>query len=298
MAFAYEVVARTRAGNERRCEYASEDALGPGSLILLAGRWWLVERVEAGSGEAVPRCVVKPARYRIRLRHPDGYEEVGALRRFRSGAPRLGHALSTVEDDGPASWQVVSESLEHDEDGDPYLELLAERDYAELEEEALPDHELEHALASREEESLPAGVVAMLGRAEQLGLALELVALEPGVEPDWASAEMYIDSLVLEEIEDDLLELCGVDPDEDRRDAWLPMVKERLQADLRRLREDVEGRHDEIEEWDFRGGRVFASVGSVEDERDPDRGHGWLCRLVDSGVLAAAGFVRVRKAEL
>jgi hypothetical protein len=39
-------------------------------------------------------------------------------------------------------------------------------------------------------------------------------------------------------------------------------------------------------------------VGSTEDEADPDAGHGWLCRLVDAGVLGAAGFSRVRKAEI
>jgi hypothetical protein len=37
---------------------------------------------------------------------------------------------------------------------------------------------------------------------------------------------------------------------------------------------------------------------SPDDEADPDKGHGWMCRLVDSGVLAAAGFERVRKNEL
>jgi hypothetical protein len=63
-------------------------------------------------------------------------------------------------------------------------------------------------------------------------------------------------------------------------------------------RADVEGDHKEIEEWEFRDGRVFASVGSMSDEAHPDRGHGWMCRLADAGALAAAGFVRVRKADL
>lgn len=300
MAYEYEVVAvvaRARAGRERRFRYVSEHALAPGSLAMLDGRWWIVEQLEPGAGGGAARCLAKPARYRVRLRHPDGHEEAGAIRRFRTGAPRLGHALSTVEDGGLASWQVVGDSLEFDQDGEPYLELLAERDYAELD-GALPDHELEHTLAARDEESLPAGAVATFGRAERAGLAVELVALEPGQQPDWTSAETYVDSLVLEEIEDDLLELCGVDPGADPRDTWLPAVKARLAEDIQRFRADIEGRHDEIEEWDFRGGRVFASVGGEQDERDPERGHGWLCRLVDSGALAAAGFARVRKAEL
>ena len=107
-----------------------------------------------------------------------------------------------------------------------------------------------------------------------------------------------MDALVLEEIEDDLLVLAGVNPDRDPRDTWLDTVKERLRADLERFREDIEGDHDQIEEWDFRGGRIFASVGSFNDEADPDRGHGWMIRLLDGGVLAAAGFARIRKAQL
>ena len=123
-------------------------------------------------------------------------------------------------------------------------------------------------------------------------------ALEPGEAPDWAEAAAYIDALILEEIEDDLLEQCGVNPAQDPRETWLGTVKARLRDDLGRLREDIEGNHDEIEEWDFRDGRIFASIGSFEDESDPDSGHGWLCRLLDAGALAAAGFQRVRKAQL
>lgn len=217
------------------------------------------------------------------------------MRRYRLDAPRLGHAFTTVEDGQPASWQVIDERLDHDEQGEPYLALLAERDYAEVEE--LPDHELEHALAARESE-LPDAASALFARAEQAGQSIELVALEPGEAPDWEEGERYIDALILEMIEDDLLEQCGVDPDRDRRETWLDKVKERLRSDLRLFRADVEGDHDEIEEWDFRDGRIFAAVGSPEDEADPDSGYGWLCRLVDSGALAAAGFSRVRKAEL
>ena len=59
-----------------------------------------------------------------------------------------------------------------------------------------------------------------------------------------------------------------------------------------------EGDHDEIEEWDFRDGRIFASIGSFDDQANPDVGHGWLSRLVDSSASAATGFTRVRKAQL
>lgn len=291
----YEVVTVNRAGIERRHQYATGDELTPGDVVLLEGRYWLVERVETHGDEMPARAFAKPARYRLLLRHPSGRVEAGAFRRYRPDAPGLGHAFSTIEDGQPVSWEVVDRRLARDAEGEPYVELVAERDYRELEE--LPDHELEHALAVRESE-LPAAAEAMFARAEETGNAVELVALDPGEAPDWAEAEEYLDALVLDEVEDDLLVLCGVDPDRDPRDSWLSTVKERLRSDLEGFREDIEGDHDEIEEWDFRGGRIFASVGSFDDEADPDSGHGWMVRLLDAGVLAAAGFARVRKAQL
>lgn len=261
---------------------------------MLEGRYWLVERVEPPEGDTPPRAFAKPARYRLRLRHPDGREELGAFRRFRPDGPRLGHAFSTLEGGRPVSWEVVEERLARDSQGEPYLDLLAARDYRELED--VPDHELEHTLASSEETA--AATADLLSRAEEAGRALELVALDPGEEPDWAEAERFIDALVLEEVEDDLLELCGVDPDTDPRDTWLATVKRRLREDLDRFRGALERGGEGIERWEFAGGRVLASEGSFADEADPDSPHGWLCRLVDAGVLAAAGFRRVRKAEL
>jgi hypothetical protein len=293
MALTYEAAAFTRFGRQRVHTYASETTLGPGDVIRMSGRDWLVERVEADTDP--PRLIMKPARYRLRLRHPDGREELGAFRRWRSDAPGVGHSFSTIEDGQPAVWTVTDTQLARDEQDEPYLDVVAERDFGEL--DGLPNHELEHALDNRDAD-IPEAAQATLARAEEAGLAAELAALEVGEEPDWAEAERYIDALELEEIEDDLLELCGVRPDSDPRETWLGTVKERLRSDLERFRADIEGDHDEIEEWDFRDGRIFASVGSVDDEANPDVGHGWLSRLIDGGVLTAAGFRRVRKTEL
>jgi hypothetical protein len=289
----YDVVAQNRAGKERIHRYAPDEPLQTGQVLRLEGRDWLVESIDTTGGP--PRAVAKPARYRIRLRHPDGREELGAFRRYRPDAPRLGHTFTTIDDGQPVSWQVMDVRLARDEQGEPYLDLVAERDYAEVEE--LPDHELEHALAVRGQ-SLPEAATATLSRAETAGLLVELVALDPGERPDWDEARRYIDALVLEEIEDDLFELCGVDPARDPRDTWLEIVKERLRADLESFRGDIEGDLDEIEAWDFLDGRIFAAVGSFDDQADPLSGYGWLCRLVDAGALATAGFQRVRKAEL
>jgi hypothetical protein len=268
--------------------------LAPGAVLRLEGRFWLVERVEQAAEDARERLIASPARYRVSLGHPDGREELGAFRRFRLDGPRLEHAFTTIEDGEPVSWHIVEERLAFDEQGGAYLELHAGRDFAEL--EALPDHELEHALA-RSEADLPEEARVTFDRARAEGLALELAALEPGEAPDWEEAERYIDALIHEEIEDDLFELSGVDL-RTGRDTWLATVKERLRADLAAFRSDIEGDHDEIEEWDFLDGRIFASVGSPDGEADPNSGHGWMCRLLDSGALVAAGFARVRKAEL
>lgn len=290
--FDYEVSHRNRLGHERVHRYTSDEPLEPGSLVLLEdGRQWLIETVDG------QRATAKPARYRLVLRHPDGREEVGAMRRYVPGSPRPGHAFTTLDDGVSTSWNVVEERLARDEDGEPFLELLAERDYGE-DEGDIPNHELEHTLARRDEEELPEAATAIFERAERSGENLELVALDPGEAPDWEAAERFIAALVIEEINDDLLVRCGVDPDRDPRDSWLSKVQDRLRDDLALFRQDVEGEHDQIEEWDFRGGRVFAAIGTPDAESDPLSGYGAMCRLLDAEALGAAGFVRVRKAEL
>jgi hypothetical protein len=289
----YELVHTSGAGTERRHPFATDEPLEPGSVVRFEGRYWLIERIEE------TRAIAKPGRYRLELRHPDGRVEAGAFRRVRADAPTIGHTFTTIEDQQPVSWEVRERRLARDEQGEPYLELIAERDYSELEED-VSDHELEHTLARREEQELPGRAEAAFARAEQEGLSAELVALDPGEEPDWTEAANFIDALILEEVEDDLIEHCGVDPNNDPEESWLPKIKERLNEDLEQFRSDVDGagEHRHIEEWRFRGGRIFASFGTHDDESDPDSGHGWLCRLLDGGALGAAGFVRVRKVEL
>lgn len=287
MAIEYEITTRDRSGGKRVHRYTSEDALAPGAIVEIGGRSWLVDRIEGRSVEAWP------ARYRLTLRHPDGSEEHGAFRRFRADAPLRGHQLTTLEDGAPISWVVDEQRLARDELDAPFLELVAERDYVEA--ESLPDHQLEHALERHADTD---EVAAALERARGAGLSAELVALEPGQAPDWDEASRYLDALILEEIEDDLLEAAGVHPARDRRDTWLDTVKERLRNDLESFRADIEQNHDELEEWDFRGGRVFAAIGAADDEANPLSPYGWMTRLFDAGVLTAAGFQRVRKAEL
>jgi hypothetical protein len=289
----YEIVTVNRLGKEHVRPYTPDTELSPGDVIRLGGRDWLIERIDADR-----RVVAKPARYRLSLRQPSGRLELGAFRRWRDDAPRLGHSFTTIEEGVPASWEVVDVKLADDDEGEPYLQLIAERDFLELDElPDVPDHELEHALA-REDDELPDAAQAALAQAREAGLSVELVTLEPGAAPDWEEAERYVDALTLELIEDDLVELCGVDPDKDPQGTWLDTIKERLRSDLAQFRADVEGDHDQIEEWDFREGRVFAAIGSADDESSPDRGYGWLVRLVDSGALTVAGFRRVRKTEL
>jgi hypothetical protein len=293
----YEVVTRSPSGKERAHPYVSDEPIVPGVVLRLDGRFWLVESVEPAGEELAGRAIAKPGRYGLHLRHPDGREELGAFRRFRPGSPRLGHSFTTLEDGSPISWEIVDEQLARDDQGEPFLDLIAERDYGEAEGD-LPDHELEHALDAQLDDGLPPQAEAAIAQAAEQGLNIELGALEPGEAPDWDEALRYIEALILEEIEDDLIERCGVDPDHDPRETWLETIQERLRTDLQCFRDDVDGDHDEIEEWEFRGGRIFATVGTYEDEFDPNSGHGWMCRLIDSGVLGIAGFERVRKYEL
>jgi hypothetical protein len=293
VAFEYEVVTVNRAGIERVHPLVSENELSAGSVVTLDGRDWLVDAVEDGD---TIRVVAKPARYRLRLRHPDGREELGAFRRMRPDGPRLGHSFTTIEDRAAISWSVVDEAFAHDEQDEPFLDLVAERDYGEAEGD-LPDHELEHALAARSDE-VPDAARERIDEATRSGLSIELVALEPEEPPDWEEARRYIEALSLDTIEDDLLEMCGVDTRRDSEATWLETVKSRLRDDLDRFSADVEGDHDEIEEWDFHRGRVFAAVGAPDDEADPDSAYGWMCRLIDAGALGAAGFSRVRQPEV
>jgi hypothetical protein len=289
----YEIVVAGRAGSDRRYPWVADEELQPGSVVHVGGRDWLVQELDT-SGEP-PRALAKPARYRLRLVHPDGREEIGGCRRYRPDGPRLGHGFTTMLAGELISWEVVDVRLAYDDAAEPFLDLVAQRDYGEAEGD-LPDHELEHALARGDEAS--EAVQAVLADADREGLAVELVALDPGEAPDWEEAARYIRTLTLATIEDDLLEQCGVNTAADPEDTWLETVTSRLLEDLESLRADVEGDHDEIQEWEFRDGRVLASVGSTDDESDPDSGHGWLCRLLDVGALGAAGFTRVRKAEL
>src|SRR5204862_109600 len=69
----YDVVTRRPDGQERVHDYATSDGLEPGEVLGLRGRYWLVEAIEPGER---PRAFAKPARYRLRLRHPDGREEL------------------------------------------------------------------------------------------------------------------------------------------------------------------------------------------------------------------------------
>jgi hypothetical protein len=289
----YEVITRSRGGHEHVYRYASDAPLTEGDLITLRGNRWIIDSVE-DQGGGQPRTTAEPACYRLVLRYEDGSEEIGAFRRFGAHEIGLGHAFTTLLEGKPVSWQVTEERVARDGRGRPFIEFVAERDYGEVSGE-LPDHELEHA---GDNSGVPDAAAALIAQAGEAGLRSELVALDPGTVPDWEEAERYISSLILEEFEDDLLELCGINLDREPRETWLAKAQQRLQQDLELFRADVEGDHDEIEEWDSRSARIFASVGSWEDEAAPDKGHGWMSRLVDVSALAAAGFRRVRKVEL
>lgn len=293
MAVRYEIRVVAPSGHEHRHELLRAEPLRPGDLVAFRDERWLVERIEeADAGDAL-RAIVVPARFRVVLRHPDGREEAGAVRPYHDGGLAVGDSLATEVDGEALSWQVVEQRLVPVEDGTAYLELVAERDYAEA--EAPPELEGARPLGL---EDVPAPPVRLRRAASSAGPMSEIVALDAGEEPDWVGAESFVDALVIEEVSDELLENCGVDPARAPRERWLDTVKHRLGEDLARFRRDVELDHDQIEIWETGTRTFFASTGAWGDEADPDKGHGWLSRLVDSGALAGGGFERVREADL
>jgi hypothetical protein len=60
LAVSYEIVTHDRTGRERVHPYTGEDALAPGSVVPIGGRYWLVERIVQA------RVPTQPERYRSR----------------------------------------------------------------------------------------------------------------------------------------------------------------------------------------------------------------------------------------
>jgi hypothetical protein len=284
---------RRGSGREHRHRLSTTHDLQVGDLVSVAGGRWIVDELREAGGEREAR--LEPARFRLVLLRPDGREEAGAIRRLRDDSLGVGHAFTTADEAGAhrLRWDVVTSRFVRDQGGRPLIEFLA--DHGLHAHERIPDHELEHRIAQQGD---LAEARAALEFATAAGLAVELVELEPDRDPDWAEAGAYLEALEIEEIGEDLLERCGVKPEQDSPEAWIEQVKLRLRADLTSFRGDVEGPHRQIREWRIGARRVFASIGTWENEADPDSGHGWLCRLVDSDVLGTAGFVRLREIEL
>jgi hypothetical protein len=125
---------------------------------------------------------------------------------YEAAARRAGTCAWRRSATGRSAGQVVDAQLDRDDEG-PFLSLTAERDFAEVED--IPDHDLEHELAEHADDSLPEEAEALIARAARENLELELVVLDPGEEPSWDDAARFLEALILDEIEDDLLESSG-----------------------------------------------------------------------------------------
>jgi len=88
--------------------------------------------------------------------------------------------FATIEDGAPVNWEIVERRLARDGDEEAYLDLVAERDYGEL--EGTIDHELEHALEARDE-SFPAAAADTLSRAERAASRWSLSRSTPARRP-------------------------------------------------------------------------------------------------------------------
>src|SRR4051812_6206127 len=109
MSFSYTLVIHDRADKTHSHPYTSSEPLVKGAVVLFGTRYWLVYEVSGTIVEA------RAARYRLSLRHPDGDTDIGAVRRFRSDAPIVGHRLATVEEHKPVSWVVMQAVFSRDD---------------------------------------------------------------------------------------------------------------------------------------------------------------------------------------
>jgi hypothetical protein len=69
LAVSHGIVTHDRAGRERVHPYVGEDALAPGSVVLLGGRYWLVVAGLASACRLVDAGVLQAAAFR-RVRKP------------------------------------------------------------------------------------------------------------------------------------------------------------------------------------------------------------------------------------
>jgi hypothetical protein len=175
--------------------------------------------------------------------------------------------------------------------GEPFLESIAGRDYADT--ESLPDHQLEHALEQQRDDTSTADTV--LARATVPGLAIELVGLEGSQAPGWDEATRYLDSLTSRNSRTICSSNAASIPAAIRGERGWTRPSGAFATISTASAPTSERGHDQTEEWDFHGDKIFAAQGSFDDDANPDSGYGWMCRLVDAGDLQAAGFYRVRK---
>ena len=291
MAVEYQLVHVNRLGHELTHAYSSETELAEGDLLRVEGRDWLVDGHRGRARTARARAL--PARAAPSGRAHGGRRLPPLPARRAADRPQLQHGRRRR---ARSAGRSPTSASQRDEQGKPYLELTAERDYSEAEDAPdLPEHELEHALARDDGR----GRRRARRGPRQSGQLVELVALEPGEAPDWAEAERYIDALVIEEIEDDLLVLCGVDPDNDPRDGWLDTVKARLREDLRRFRDG----HRERPRPDRGVGLPRRPRLRLDRQLRRPGEPGSRPRLAEPAgrrrrQLYAAGFSRVRQAQL
>ena len=197
----YDVVVVHRTGKEHVHRYTTEEPLEPGDVVRLEGRHWLSSASRATARRRSPRAIGCGFAIRTAARTSGRSAASDPTRRgsaTRSPPSRTG-ARSAGRSSTAAGPRRERRAVPRPRRG---ARLRRRRS------DAARPRARAHA-RPRSEDELPEGAEATLARAADEGLSVELVALEPGEEPDWEAAERFIDALVLEEIEDDLIEQCG-----------------------------------------------------------------------------------------
>ncbi len=212
----YELVHTSRTGTERVHPFATDEPLEPGSFVRYEGRYWLIERLDGS------RAIAKPGRYRLELRHPRRPRRgrrLPPLPARRAGdRPHVHHCRGRTAGELGGARTGGSLTTSRTSRTSSSSRTATTRSST----RTSPTTSSSTRSPAARSSELPASVEEAFARAEREGLSAELVALDPGEEPDWTEAASSIDALILEEIEDDLIEQCGVDPRTDPRGELAP----------------------------------------------------------------------------
>ena len=237
--------------------------------MTLDGRDWLVDAVEEGD---TARVVAKPARYRLRLRHPDGREELGAFRRMRAGQPATRPLVHDAR--GRGSRQLGASSRRRSPTTSRTSRSSTSSPSATT---ARPRATCPTTSSSTRSPASADGSGRRQG-VDRRGDALRACrSSSPRSSRTRRRTGRRLAATSRPSVSTRSRTTCSSCAASTRGDdsegTWLETVQARLRDDLESFSADVEGDHDEIEEWDFhRRPRLRLRGLGPDDEVRPRQG--------------------------